>query len=64
MFNSEMLGVALGDEEDPLLFNGNPHPYHGPIVPGEQEFVQQVAHQVMQQMEPHHQPMQLEPQPN
>jgi hypothetical protein len=40
IFNSDILGVAPGNEEDPPLHNGNSHPTHGPIVPGEQELVQ------------------------
>lgn len=64
MFNSEVLGVAPGDEEDPPPFNGNPHPYHGPIVPGEQELVQHLADQAVQQLIPEQQPMQVDPQPD
>jgi hypothetical protein len=50
IFNSEILGATPGDEEDPLAHNGNPHSVHGPVLPGEQNMVEQLADQFMQQM--------------
>jgi hypothetical protein len=43
IFNSDVIQASLADEEDPSPHNGNPHPYEGPIVPGEEVFVAQMA---------------------
>ncbi|GJN22737.1 hypothetical protein PR202_gb10332 [Eleusine coracana subsp. coracana] len=64
MFSSELLGGAPGDEEDPPAHNGNPHPFHGPIVPGKQAMVEQFADQFVQHMEPPNQNMQIDLQPD
>ncbi|GJN28066.1 hypothetical protein PR202_gb16147 [Eleusine coracana subsp. coracana] len=58
IFNTELLGAAPADE-DPPPHNGNPHPFHGPVVPGEQHLVEQLADQFMQNMEAEQQPMQM-----
>ncbi|GJN32010.1 hypothetical protein PR202_gb20477 [Eleusine coracana subsp. coracana] len=60
MFNSEILGAAPADEEDPPQHNGNPHPFQGPVVPGEQHMVEQLADHFIQNMEVADQPMQVD----
>ncbi|KAK3160566.1 hypothetical protein QOZ80_1BG0061260 [Eleusine coracana subsp. coracana] len=46
--NSQLLAQP-GDEEDPPANNGNPHPFHGPIVLDEAEFVADLADQFIDQ---------------
>jgi hypothetical protein len=45
VFNSDMVNAGLANEEDPLANNGDPHPFHGPVVPGEPDFVAHIADQ-------------------
>jgi hypothetical protein len=50
VFNSTMVSGEAADEEDPLANNGNPHPFHGPVVTGEQEFIVHIADQFMKNL--------------
>jgi hypothetical protein len=50
IFNSEILPVGPFDEEDPPDNNEDPHPFHGPILPGEQQQVAMVADQYMEEI--------------
>jgi hypothetical protein len=45
VFNSDMVNVGPTNEEDPPANNGDPHPFHGPVVPGELDFVAHIADQ-------------------
>lgn len=48
VFNSEMADAGPRDEEDPLAHNCNPHLFHGPILPGEDQFMAQMGEQFIQ----------------
>jgi hypothetical protein len=37
IFNSEILSARPSDEDDPPENNGDPHPFHGLVLPGEQQ---------------------------
>jgi hypothetical protein len=50
IFNSNVIQAGPTDEEDPPPHNGNPHPYEGPIVPGEEEFVAPMAEHFMENL--------------
>jgi hypothetical protein len=47
IFNSELVHAEPADEEDPPPHNGNPHPFHEPVVPGEENIIQDMADQFM-----------------
>jgi hypothetical protein len=44
-FNSDMVNAGPANEEDPLANNRDPHPFHGPVVPGEPDFVAHIGDQ-------------------
>jgi hypothetical protein len=46
------VNAGPADEEDPLANNGNPHPFHGPVVSGEEEFVAQMANHFVENFPP------------
>jgi hypothetical protein len=52
IFNSEALMAGLADE-DLSENNGDPHPFHGPILPGEQHHVAGLADQFMEEVLQH-----------
>jgi hypothetical protein len=43
IFNSTMLPAEPAVEENPPANNGDPHPFHDPVVPGEPDFVVHIA---------------------
>jgi hypothetical protein len=45
VFNSDMVNAGPTNKEDPPANNGDPHPFHGPVVPGEPDFVAHIADQ-------------------
>ncbi|CAN6335394.1 unnamed protein product [Urochloa humidicola] len=47
ILNSRFADIIPGDEDEAPPHNGNPHPFEGPIVAGEQEQVAQFAYQFM-----------------
>jgi hypothetical protein len=53
VFNSGLVNVGPADEEDPPTNNGNPHPFHGLVVPGEQEFVAYITDHFMENLPQH-----------
>jgi hypothetical protein len=53
IFNSEAIMVGPPDEEDPPENNGGPHPFHDPILPGEQQQVAGLADQFMEEVMQH-----------
>jgi hypothetical protein len=52
VFNSYLVNAGPADEEDPLANNGNPHPFHGSVVSGEEEFVAQMANHFVENFPP------------
>jgi hypothetical protein len=50
IFNSDMVNAGSADEEDPPANNGDPHPFHGPVVPGEPDFVAHIADQFLENL--------------
>jgi hypothetical protein len=59
IFNSEIVQDGPVDEEDPPANNGNPHPYQGPMVLREEEFVVQMAEHFMENLPQINQNMQV-----
>jgi hypothetical protein len=52
VFNSDLVNAGPTYEKDPPAHNGNPHPLHGPVVPGEEEFVAQMADHFVENFPP------------
>jgi hypothetical protein len=48
-----MVNADPVDEEDPPANNGDLHPFHGPVVPGEQDFVAHLADQFLDNLDQH-----------
>jgi hypothetical protein len=53
IFNSEILLAGPYDEEDTPENNGDPHPFHGPVLPGEQQQVAGIIDQYMEEILQH-----------
>ncbi|TVU10812.1 hypothetical protein EJB05_44364, partial [Eragrostis curvula] len=64
IFSFEFADPAPPDEEDAPPHNGNPHPFFGPVVPGEADFVQNMADQFVNQLANNNQPQQDNQEPD
>jgi hypothetical protein len=53
IFNFEILSARPSYEDDPPENNGDPHPFHGPVLPGEQQQVTGLADQYMDEILQH-----------
>jgi hypothetical protein len=48
--NSELVNGDGADEDELPSHNGNPHPFHDPLVLGEEQFVQDLVNQYIDNM--------------
>jgi hypothetical protein len=53
IFNSGILSAGPFDEGDPPENNGDPHPFHGPVLPSEQQQIARLADQYMEEILQH-----------
>jgi hypothetical protein len=53
IFNSEVIMAGPPNEEDPLENDGDPHPFHGPVLLGEQQHVAGIVDQYMEEILQH-----------
>jgi hypothetical protein len=50
IFNPDLVNAGPTNEEDPPENNGNPHPYQGPSMPGEEQFMVQMVEHFMENL--------------